>query len=45
MFATLKGSSGPFWFFSFYYVLSIMVMVNIVVSFIMEIYSIVQQDS
>ena len=41
MYAVLRGTSGPYYFFSIYYVLSIMVMVNIIVSFIMEIYSIV----
>mmetsp|Transcript_42325 Transcript_42325/g.55786 ORF Transcript_42325/g.55786 Transcript_42325/m.55786 type:complete len:102 (+) Transcript_42325:67-372(+) len=45
MFATLKDSNGPYYFFSIYYILAIMVLLNIVVSFIMEIYSLVLESS
>ena len=45
MYAALEGTTGPNYFFTVYYLLSIFVMLNIVVSVIMEIYAIVLEDS
>ena len=45
IYAVLKDSNGPYYFLSVYFILSIMVMLNIVVSFIMEIYTVVLDDS
>ena len=45
MYGVLHGTNGPYWFFSVYFILAIMVMLNIVVSFIMEIYAFVLGDS
>lgn len=39
------GSLVPYYYFTIYYILSIFIMLNIVVSFIMEIYSVVLDDS
>ena len=39
------GSEVPYYYFTIYYILSIFIMLNIVVSFIMEIYSVVLDDS
>ena len=45
IFAVVDGSNGPYYFLSIYFILSIMVMLNIVVSFIMEIYTVVLDDA
>ena len=45
MYSALDDDSlGPYWFFSIYFILSIMVVLNIVVSFIMEIYSSTEEE-
>ena len=45
MYAAATNTRGPYWFYSIYFLLAINVVLNIVVSFIMEIYSIVLEDS
>ena len=46
MYSELNGGSQvPYYYFTLYYILSIFIMLNIVVSFIMEIYSVVLDDS
>ena len=45
MYAVLGDSAGPYWFFSIYFILSIMVVLNIVISFIMEIYSSIEEEN
>jgi len=45
MYVDQVGTTGPYWFFSFYFVLSIMVMLNIIISCVMEVYSFVLKDS
>lgn len=45
MYGVFDDTNGPYWFFSIYFILAIMVMLNIVVSFIMEIYTVVLEDS
>ena len=41
MYIEMVGTNGPYWFFSIYFVLAIMVVLNIVISFVMEIYALV----
>lgn len=45
MYVEMTGSNGPYYFFALYFILAIFVMLNIVISFVMEIYSITLEDS
>lgn len=40
MYCNLKGDNFPRLFFSFFFVISIMVILNIVISFVLEIYAV-----
>ena len=45
MYAHLIGGNWPKWYFTIFYIVSIMIILNIVVSFVMEIYEVSLEES
>ena len=45
MYADLTGDNWPKWYFTIFYIVSIMIILNIVVSFVMDIYEVSLEES
>ena len=45
MYVDLTGDNWPKWYFTIFYIVSIMIILNIVVSFVMDIYEVSLEES